>query len=639
MNSAYKGVKITRKPACNVLEQDVFNERVRIVFNLLKDILVKSFGPYGAPTIISDYPYYTATKDGYHIAQNISLDPHAGAVIDRVIYRMAMDICARLNYAVGDGTTTAIMATNYMFSSAEDLLREGKHSSRELLRIIKEVKQLIEENYKDEVHPVTGDNMESIMYQVALISSNDDKEIASMIADAYKIFKAPVLRCETSDSKTTYVDIVQGYRSKVRLGDEIYFTNQNKTAVLHNVNVLIFDHQVTLTTYADIIRPLYNYCNRLMDSGLMIIAPSYDEVALQIHIRKDIMDEFNRTKKTRLYIMSYPRMNATDKESIADLAMLLNTTIIDKTIEHQIIEDAASLRPDVTDAASHGEAGSVAYSMSVAWAINVTDRDDLPIQNPMLKSLRESGSNDYEWLYNRFGYHKPIIRLGFTEKVIAGLKESTFTLNHYSKDLYDKFLDMAKQKLDDLTKKFAELGTYTQEIQNAQYRYTSLLMKTAVIYVGGDSSLSTNMRKDSVEDAIRATESAYYHGYVLGGNISLLRAIRRAKFSTNDKNKLKVLNSISNAFRWVYSEVLLNYHRAVSGEITETTISGIDEIIDRCIESGSVYDPAGDYFTKDVINSARTDLEVLAATVDLLGILLSGNQVLVARYDHSCEEG
>ena len=104
----------TKDPAINVISKEDFEERVEAVFNLVWKTLSRSFGPYGAPTIILDYPYSHVTKDGYTIMKNLMMDTST-TLIDQSIFNMASDICGRLNYAVGDGTTTAVIATNGIY--------------------------------------------------------------------------------------------------------------------------------------------------------------------------------------------------------------------------------------------------------------------------------------------------------------------------------------------------------------------------------------------------------------------------------------------------------------------------------------------------------------------------------------------
>ena len=104
-------------PTSNAVKKEDFQKRVSLVFKELNDILSKSFGAYGSTTFISNQAHSTVTKDGYTIMKNLVFDSQKGSPIDHVIYNMASDICSRLNYKVGDGTTTAIIATNAIYNS------------------------------------------------------------------------------------------------------------------------------------------------------------------------------------------------------------------------------------------------------------------------------------------------------------------------------------------------------------------------------------------------------------------------------------------------------------------------------------------------------------------------------------------
>ena len=63
---------LEKDPMINVISKEEFEERVQKVFHLLWETLSKSFGPYGAPTLIYKYPYSHVTKDGYTIMKNLS---------------------------------------------------------------------------------------------------------------------------------------------------------------------------------------------------------------------------------------------------------------------------------------------------------------------------------------------------------------------------------------------------------------------------------------------------------------------------------------------------------------------------------------------------------------------------------------
>ena len=114
--SSDEGRLFKKDPAINVISKEEFEERVDKVFHLLWKTLAKSFGPYGAPTLIYNYPWSHVTKDGYTIFKNLSMDA-TETLVDQAIADMAGDICGRLNYSVGDGTTSAIIATNSIYQN------------------------------------------------------------------------------------------------------------------------------------------------------------------------------------------------------------------------------------------------------------------------------------------------------------------------------------------------------------------------------------------------------------------------------------------------------------------------------------------------------------------------------------------
>ena len=105
-----------KEPRINVISKEMYEERVQKVFALLWSTLAKSFGPYGAPTLIYNYPYSHVTKDGFTIMKNLSMDA-SDQLVDQAIANMASDICGRLNYSVGDGTTSAVISTYGVYNN------------------------------------------------------------------------------------------------------------------------------------------------------------------------------------------------------------------------------------------------------------------------------------------------------------------------------------------------------------------------------------------------------------------------------------------------------------------------------------------------------------------------------------------
>lgn len=633
-----KPVHCKKVPAVNVLDQKEFNERVRTIFGALDDILGKSFGAYGAPTIISNYPYNSVTKDGYHIALNIIFDHIYGEEIDRVIAGMANDICGRLNYAVGDGTTTAIIATNQIYKSAMELFpnlmdatatdSEVKVRPKDLLNTFTEVKDMIvAELEKRAIHPKL-DDMEDIIEKVVRVSSNGDEHITNLIKKAYHEIGSPSIRCEVSDTMDTYMMITKGYHSKVRISERIFVNGEGNRCNLRNADVLVFDHMVKRETYTNIISPLVQYV-RFLGRNLICIAPTYDEETVQMIIRRDITEEWKVTKSSTLILSSYPAMNANDKKSIADLAMLLGSTLINRDLEHEILDRLAVDNEAITSILNLNQRG-IKDSRIILPSGQIGVDTGVP--------ANEEESKKY------------LLNIGYADKVTLTDKDSIFELSHYDTEMYKKYLEDAKFELDKVIEKYAILGTYTTDVYNAQYRYTSLSMHNATIFVGGDSATSRDMLRDAVDDAIRAAESAYRSGYIKGCNLTTLQIIRDLKKEFEiksykermDPTRKSLIRStfdmLENGFRAVYFRVLSNAYPDVY--TNKDRRKAIEEVIDHSIETGKVFDLSTFYYdgNDNIINSAKTDIEVLTAVMDLLKMLLIGNQVLLMGYNHEKAE-
>ena len=603
-------IHCTKSPAYNVLSQEEFQERAKVVFGILDDILGKSFGAFGAPTIISNFPYSHITKDGFTIARNINFDFVAGEPVDRIIAGMAVDICARLNYAVGDGTTSAIIATNQIYKAAMEVFPDQSNiRARDLIAAFTSVKDKLIVELQNAATPITEENMVDTIHKIVEISSNGDDFITNIITDAYRELGYPSIHTEKSDTAETYCEITTGYPSKVRITDAIYVNTENKTAEHKNVDVLVFDHRVKRSTYENILAPLASFDKRL-GRHLLCIAPSYDEDALQTVIRRDLNNEYARSNDITLVLCSYPSATGADKKAIADLAMLLGTVLIDKAIENEIID---AVENNVTH--------------DIRMFVNISDRDidNINVFAGDTVDVIKSGSRKCTVSENVKDNY--IVDLGFASNFVGSAKDSIFVTNNYKENLYQKYLKEAKNDLDEIKKKYEILGTYTKDVYEAQTRYTSLQMKTATIYVGGDSALSRDMLQDSVDDAVRAAESAYQFGYVQGCNVTLSGIIDKMLADGNDLTDLekKVLDTLRIGFRSVYERVLCN---AFGDSDTNK------EIIETSIKEQKVYDLSTQEYNNNVINSTKTDIEILTATVDLLKLLLTGNQMIITNYSH-----
>lgn len=635
------------KPKVNVLDRDQFLTRAREIFQTYEDVLSKTLGAYGSPTIISNYPYLHITKDGYTVCRNMEFDGRGGELIDQTISLMAMNICSRLNYSVGDGTTSAIVATNELYKAIYEMMYTNdvfKHARpKDIMATFNEIKDELVKMMEEKATPVNSDNMEEVIRKIVHVSSNGDDHITGMITDAYKTLGFPAINCAESDTDETYCKIIDGFSINVYLGDKIYINNDEKTAKCKQCDVIMFDHKVSLDTYTYLIRPLTSFV-RHCGRHLICIAPSYDETMLNGVIKRELMTEFEKTHDICLVLTAIQLNNNFSKKQYADLAVILGTTLIDRDLEDEMCKKCDEVNDirKIFDMSDRCIPGITIYP---------SDSTEQSVAHPKV--------------YDETRKNECMITLGFVEEASLGLKTSMFRNSFYNKEIYDKCIREAEMELDEVIQKFAILGTYTRDIYEAQKRLSSIRMKMATIYVGGDSDVSRNLLKDSVEDSIRAAESAFQNGYVQGCNFTLSTCIQELYDKEVDNNlREALLSALLKAFQSVYKKVLDN----AFGEDATVTITTYHELFEsitnygihidedwlECVgglEVGKSYHLStilikiSKYlgmvlnldtmeFSNDVINSAKTDIEILTATSDLLSMLMVGNQVVMASYNH-----
>ena len=598
----YRDPKEVRAPITNTLEKKDFEGRIAPVFQNLENILSKSFGPYGSNTIICDYPYTSTTKDGWTIMKNILFaDP-----LDRAIAQMVTDICGRLNNTVGDGTTTAIIATNALYReyiNTRDKV-EGIPPREIISTFHKCADAVVDCLQKNFVHMMDTTNEEEFgkaIRNVVRVSSNGDETLTEIIGSIYDELKFPAIDIQLAADGITKKKVVDGYAIDTSLTDKLYINNDNKTAVYTNMDVVIFEHKVTTAIFRDIIMPLNMQC-AARGRHLLVIAPFYDEHAIDGIIRDTLNAEYRRNKDINIVLAVCSARNEKDRKCLSDLAMLFNTVPISNATADEIIK-MLSADPNL-----------------IAGCFNMDYRKipNIRVFDVSSGNFKISDGTEYKVL----GENKFVVDLGFCEYAELGLKNSIFRGFWYDEDLYKIHYAEAEQALTDATEKYKAMGTFNLETSWARQRLSALKLKMATIEVGGESQLSQGMMRDVVDDAVKAAASAFNNGTVLGCHVCLRKAIQMCKENTIEALEMYAYDLLYNAFCRVHETLLRNKY---NGSI------GSDNYVQQILHyaenpENGVYDIVADKLSKDIITSADTDIQILRATMDLTSLLVSGNQ-------------
>lgn len=219
--------------------------------------------------------------------------------------------------------------------------------------------------------------------------------------------------------------------------------------------------------------------------------------------------------------------------------------------------------------------------------------------------------------------------LGHVERAVIG-KESTLISGFISRNenMYKKILDDAIAKYDTESAKYLTRGIIDTSLNDVKNRVAKLHGKMGVIRVGGMSTIEKKANYDLVEDAIKACESAYQYGCNVGGSMIIPIVIQDMMVNKNECEEHRAIyEALCNAFINVFDTIASNKDEGYDvGAI-------FDDIMAKYDNDGEyvTYDLVKDKLSGDVVNSCRTDVEVLRACVSVVSLLLTSNQYITIR--------
>ena len=263
------------------------------------------------------------TKDGVTVAESVVLfDP-----VENMGATLLKEAAQKTVREAGDGTTTATVL-------AEALLNEVyKELDNSTIRDIKQgidtaVAKVIE--YLDSIKIDIDSDM---LNNVATISCNNDKELGTIIAEAYEaVGKDGVVLMEESDTEETYVETVDGIQFDCGLTSPHFVTNTDKQkAELDNPLVLICTSEIPNIRK---IQSILEYVIK-QNRALLIVAPVAQQVKSALLM--------NKVKgNIKVNIIDLPGFGPTKKDTCEDLAILTGATLFNE----ELGDDLDAMKPE-----------------------------------------------------------------------------------------------------------------------------------------------------------------------------------------------------------------------------------------------------------------------------------------------------
>jgi chaperonin GroEL len=261
------------------------------------------------------------TKDGVTVADAIFLrDP-----VENIGATLLKEAARKTVKEAGDGTTTATILAHAILDEAYKLDDKDVRAVKE--QILNGVDIIIKELEKQSV-PVK-DKIDDI----AIISTNNDKALGSIIADAFKkVGDAGLVVMEPSAEGDTSVEVVEGVEYNKGLLNPNFITNKDAgTAELDNPLVLLIDSKV------DSIRQIQPVLEHVIQTKepLLIIG----------EVEANVMSALlmNKMKgNIKINVLDPPAYGLRRKEILDDLALLTGATVVNEDLG----DDLSSIEVD-----------------------------------------------------------------------------------------------------------------------------------------------------------------------------------------------------------------------------------------------------------------------------------------------------
>ncbi len=215
-------------------------DKIKKGVDKLADAVKVTLGPKGRNVILDKkFGAPTVTKDGVSVAKDIELKD----AIENMGAQLVKEVASKTADAAGDGTTTATVLTQSIFSHGIKNVAAGANPM-DLKRGIDKAVFAVIENLKKQSKKIKDS---SEIAQVATISSNSDETIGKMIADAMdKVGKDGVITVEEAKGTETEVKTVEGMQFDRGYLSPYFVTNTEKMeAELETPYILIYDKKIS----------------------------------------------------------------------------------------------------------------------------------------------------------------------------------------------------------------------------------------------------------------------------------------------------------------------------------------------------------------------------------------------------------
>lgn len=502
----------------NVIDGDELKEMLTTVFSQMAYYVARTYGPYGENTIYQEGGRMLATKDGWNVEQGII---YSSNILASMIRKMIIDVSTAINTRSGDGTSTGLISANEINNLMIAYKEEEKIHSKLLSAVIRFCVDKVCEELERSAIQVTPDNMAEVIYQVALVSLDWDRELAGFIRDIYEKTGNTVIAVENSGTNNSYVEYRNGYDIAAKLVTDFKVNNIGETRyTVKKPIILLFSYDLN----ASMFEPLVSAATAIsvgMKRELVVIASNFEKDFRDAYTALCISMSRNHKPLPTLVPVRYFAEYNIEREMLVDFCFLTGATNIakERPIAEEIIREFAEIVKQLPPSQEDFVDDETLSFNEEAYknAVEKYRARMVQAQNDFLEKIGQHvGQCDMLEVTN-----KRLIASGFREV------EKTPMLEQRIKTI--------QAEIDKAMKDFSAKSMFTDEIKLKKIRLGKLKLKMGTIFVGGYGEGQLKSTRDALDDAINACANAYTDGVTVGGGIAIPLAIENIRASLRDE--------------------------------------------------------------------------------------------------------
>ena len=573
----------------NVVSADKLRNIQMSTLNTLATYLSSTYGPMASNTTIitgSDASSVKATysKDGLKVLKNIIFSQP----IEMAIQSEIEDVARHVELKVGDGTTSTVILSSYMFEGLKALEEELKVPPRRIVVEFKKCVEAIIDKIADNGRDITIDDI----YNICMISTNGNTEISEQICSLYKEYGFDVsIDVGISNDENSKVRVYDGLTIDEGYSDPAYINNPiSNTADIHNPRIYTFADPIDTPEMVGFLEKI------LLDNIFDPIKNEDDPVPTVILAPKITRDASSLMEKLVEILYTYNSQNivsqkppvlivtnitGVDMEIYSDISKLCHCKMIKKYIDFNLQKQ-------------HQESGEA----------------------PTLENISE-------WY-------------GSAELVSADLAKTKFINPEAKTTEGDTTYEVLTNFLHTELKESIANNEDKVSIGKIKKRLKALEGNMIDYLIGGITISDRDSLKDLVEDATKNCSSAVLNGVGYAANFEGLRTSYLLASEHKDDNTLegKIYKIIFKAY---YNAVSVLYNSVLSGD--NASEDNVKEFIVKSLENQKPYNLI-DIFDggtnidsikegENVLCSIRTDIEILNTISQIITIMVTANQCLL----------